>query len=45
MTNRWTWNRLLWLLGAEFLHGLVVLLLFLRHEEVFISVQTQHKTN
>lgn len=37
MTYSWTWNWFLWLLGTKFLHGIVVLFLFFRHEDVFIS--------
>lgn len=36
-TYSWSWNWLLRLLGAKFLHGIVVLFLLLSHEDVFIS--------
>lgn len=43
-TYSWSWNWLLWLLGAKFLHGVVVLFLLLSHEDVFISkVQMKQK--
>lgn len=38
-----TRNRLLGLLGTQFLHGLVVFFLLLGHEDVFVSkVQMKH---
>lgn len=37
MSYRWTRNWLLWLLGTKFLHGFIVLFLFISHKDVFIS--------
>lgn len=45
MSYRWTWNRLLWLLGTKFLHGFIVLFLFLSHKDVLVSkVQTEYNS-